>query len=401
MASPESNVADHVVELIVRDASSSLLPPPPSSGDTDDAGDDQIAPLLSHPERPKINIFTASYPRRKPRDEVTRLLESETSPFTQFILWVWNGSRYSGLLCMLLSSTTYFLMGVLSNTLSVQAIPLFQTAFTRCTIILILSYLWLRRSEQPLFGTSHVRIILLLRAVAGCISIASFVYSFQRLPLSQAIVLNSTTPIMASIMARVFLREKLKISDITGLACSFFGVLFFFRELLATQGIVGQLAKAEEARKGSSTTSHHIFMILLGLFSSIIGGTSYCLTRAGAKASDQPLLTVFSFGVLASPAMGICTYIFEDFVLPGFQSTVLMLVLGILAFFAEVLLARGLQLEKTGKVANILYIEAALTQFWSLAFTRVAPSFDHLVGILLIVISVGFTLYIGPDKEME
>lgn len=45
--------------------------------------------------------------------------------------------------------------------------------------------------------------------------------------------------------------------------------------------------------------------------------------------------------------------------------------------------------------------QAALTQFWSLAFTRVAPSFDHLVGILLIVISVGFTLYIGPDKEME
>lgn len=80
MASPESNVADHVVELIVRDASSSLLPPPPSSGDTDDAGDDQIAPLLSHPERPKINIFTASYPRRKPR----------VIPFFTFILLFLN-----------------------------------------------------------------------------------------------------------------------------------------------------------------------------------------------------------------------------------------------------------------------------------------------------------------------
>ncbi|KAJ1401464.1 EamA domain, partial [Sesbania bispinosa] len=353
MASPESNNADHVVELIVRDASSSPSLPP-SSDETDDAGHDQIAPLLSHPERPKINIFTASYPRRKPRDEVTRLLESETSPFTQFILWVWNGSRYSGLLCMALSSTIYFLMGVLSNIFSVQAIPLFETAFTRSTIILILSYLWLRRSEQPLFGTSHVRIILLLRALAGCISMSSFVYCFQRLPFSEAIVLNSTTPVMASIMARVFLREKLKISDIAGLACSFFGVLFFFREMLATQG---QLVKADEASNGYAKTSHHIFTILIGFFSSIIGGTSYCLIRAGAKASDQPLLTVFSFGILASPAMGLCTYIFEDFVLPGFQSILLMLVLGILAFFAEVLLARGLQLERTGKVANIQYME--------------------------------------------
>ncbi|TKY49972.1 membrane protein [Spatholobus suberectus] len=393
-ASSESNDAsDQVIELIVRDASA------PSSDAEADADDkDQIAPLLSNPERPKINIFTASYPRRKPRDEVTRLLESETSPFTQVILWVWNGSRYSGLLCMALSSTIYFLMGVLTNIFSVQAIPLFETAFTRCTIILILSYLWLRRSEQPLFGTSHVRIILLLRALTGCISMSIFVYCFQRLPFSQAIVLNSAIPIMASIMARVFLHEKLKVADIASLACSFFGVLFFFREMLATEG---QLVKAKQASNTYAKTGHHIFAILLGLFSSIMGGTSYCLIRAGAKASDQPLLTVFSFGLFASPAMGICTYIFEDFVLPGFQSILIMLVLSILAFFAEVLLARGLQLERTGKVANIQYLEAALRQFWSLALTRVAPSFDHLVGVLLIVISVCCTMYIGPDKEME
>ncbi|KAK7304956.1 hypothetical protein VNO77_42852 [Canavalia gladiata] len=405
--SSESNdieSSDHVVELIVRDAS------PPSSAATDDAdgdgdGDadvddkDQILPLLSHPERPRINIFTASYPRRKPRNEVTRLLESEPSPFTQFILWVWNGSRYSGLLCMALSSTIYFLMGFLTNILSVQAIPLFETAFTRCTIILILSYLWLRRSEQPPFGTSHVRIILLLRALTGCISMSSFVYCFQRLPSSQAIVLNSTTPIMASIMARVYLREKLKLADIAGLACSFFGVLFFFREMLATQG---QLVKVKEASNGYATKGHHILLILLGLFSSLIGGTSYCLIRAGAKASDQPLLTVFSFGLLASPAMGICTYIFEDFVLPGFQSILLMIVLSILAFFAEVLLARGLQLERTGKVANMQYLQVGLTQFCSIVLTRVVtPSFDHVVGVLFIVISVCCTLYIGPDRDME
>ncbi|XP_073225426.1 uncharacterized protein [Cicer arietinum] len=347
MAFSESNGPDHVVELIVRDIPPPPPPPPPpsSSDDSRDNVNDPNAPLLSRTQRPKINIFTASYPRRKPR-----------------------------------------------------AIPLFETAFTRCTIILILSYLWLRRSEQPLFGTSNVRIILLLRALAGCVSMSSFVYCFQRLPFSQAVVLNSTTPIMASIIARFFLREKLKIADIACLACSFFGVLFFFREMLATQG---QSVKVAGASDSNARPSHHIFEILVGIFSSIIGGTSYCLIRAGAKASDQPLLTVFSFGVLACPAMGICSYIFEDFVLPGFRSILLMLVLGILAFFAEVLLARGLQLERMGKVANIQYIEAALTQFWSLALTLLTPAFDHLAGILLIVVSVCCTMYIGPDKEIE
>ncbi|KAK8468362.1 hypothetical protein PHAVU_006G012811 [Phaseolus vulgaris] len=348
--SSESNEAsDHVVELIVRDVSA------PSSADAeaDSEEKDQIAPLLSQ-ERPKINIFTASYPRTKPRNEVTRLLEYEESSFTHFILWVWNGSKYSGLLCMALSSTIYFLMGVLTNIFSVQAIPLFETAFARCAITLILSYLWLRRSEEPLFGTAQVRIILLSRALTGCISMSSFIYCSQRLPFSQAIVLNSTVPIMASIMARVFLHDKLKVADIASLACCFFGVLFFFREMLATEG---HLVKAKEASNAYAKTGHNIFAILLGIFSSIMGGTSYCLIRAGAKASDQPLLTVFSFGLFASPAMGICTFIFEDFVLPGFQSILLMLVNSIMAFFAEVLLARGLQLERTGKVANIQYLE--------------------------------------------
>lgn len=67
---PKSSDADHVIELIVRDTPPPPPPPlPPSSSgdDADDAAIDQIAPLLSHPERPKINIFTASYPRRKPR----------------------------------------------------------------------------------------------------------------------------------------------------------------------------------------------------------------------------------------------------------------------------------------------------------------------------------------------
>ncbi|KAI4308383.1 hypothetical protein L6164_031464 [Bauhinia variegata] len=396
MASAESSDGDHVVELIVRNSDAS--PTDAVAVAVADTATNEIDPLLTQAERPKINIFTVSYPRRRPRDEVTRLLETETSPLTQFMLWVWNGSRYSGLLCMTLSSIIYFLMEVLANSFSVQQIPLFETAFTRCTMILILSYVWLRRSEQPFFGTSNVRNILVTRALIGYLSLSSFIYCIQRLPFSQAILLNLTTPIMASIMARIFLHEKLNITDIAGIACSFFGVIFIFQQMLAEQG---QLVKAEESSNANGKRILHIFNVLLGVFSSMTGGISYCLTRAGAKASDQPLATVFSFGLLASPASGICTFFFEDFVLPGLQSILLMLLIGVLAFFAEVLIARGLQLERTAKVANVLYMEVALSQLWGIAFLRVAPSFGPIIGCLLIFISVSCTMYIGPDKETD
>ncbi|KAG5545630.1 hypothetical protein RHGRI_017947 [Rhododendron griersonianum] len=315
----------HVVELV--------------AASTDESGPDsilqeQIAPLLAPLEKPKINIFAISYPRRKPkRDQVIRLPESEISLFTQFFTWAWSGSRYSGLLCMALSSTIYCIMEVLSDIFSVQAIPLFEITTTRCTIIAILSFMWLRRSGQPIFGQTN-RNLLVSRALVGYLSLLSFVYCIQRLPLSQAIILSFTTPIMASLAARVILSEKLKIAEIGGLACSFFGVLFIFRPMTTTQG---WLAKAAELTDLSAQGSHHIYAVLIGLFSSITGGISYCLIRAGAKASDQPVVTVFSFGILASPASVICTFAFEDIVLPNVYSFVLMVVLGIMAFFAEVL----------------------------------------------------------------
>ncbi|CAL5350685.1 unnamed protein product [Camellia sinensis] len=71
------------------------------------------------------------------------------------------------------------------------------------------------------------------------------------------------------------------------------------------------LAKAAETSDSYVHGSYHIYAVLVGLFLSITGGISYCLTRAGAKASDQPVVTVFSFGVFASPASIICTFAFE------------------------------------------------------------------------------------------
>lgn len=50
-----------------------------------------------------------------------------------------------------------------------------------------------------------------------------------------------------------------------------------------------QVVKVAEVSNANAKPSHHIFEIIVGIFSSIIGGTSYCLIKAGAKASDQPL----------------------------------------------------------------------------------------------------------------
>ncbi|XP_076886753.1 uncharacterized protein LOC143536700 [Bidens hawaiensis] len=378
----------HIVELVAASNEPSDLP-------TQD--DDQITPLLVQSDninnKPKINIFTVSYPRRKSnKEQLARLIEAETSPFTQFVSWLWGGSRYSGLLCMASSSTIYCIMEVLLDAFSAQSLPLFEVAFTRCVIISVLSFMWLRRSGEPIFGPANVRNLLASRAVTGCVSLLAFIYCIQRLPMSQAMILSLTTPLMASVAARFILHENLKITDIAGIAFSFFGVLFLLGSPTSIEGV------SVEPKLGQGV---HVFAVLIGLVSSLAGGVSYCFLRAAAKASDQPVGTIFSFGLLSTAAVAICMITTQEFVLPSFYSFVLMIFLSVLAFFAELFLARGLQLEKTGKVANIQYIEVALYQLWGMGSLRVALSFGKVVGCLLVFISACCTMYFGPEKEME
>ncbi|KVI10681.1 Drug/metabolite transporter [Cynara cardunculus var. scolymus] len=351
--------------------------------------EDQITPLLTQADNPRLNIFSVSYPKRKSdKDQVTRSIETETSPFTLFIMWAWSGSRYSGLVCMALASSVYCIMGILSDVFSAQAIPLFEIALARCIIVSALSFIWLRRSAQPIFGPSNVRSLFVSRAVTGCVSL------IQKLPLSQAMLLSFTTPIMASVSARFILHENLKIAEIAGIALSFFGVIFILRSQ-------GRSGNAREQKDLAVHGIHHVYVVLIGLLSSLAGGLSYCLIRAGAKKSEQPVGTIFSFGLLSSPAAAICMITFERFVLPSFYSLLLMILLGVLAFVAELFLARGLQLEKTNKVANIQYLEVALSELWGVASLRVTPLFGRLVGCLMILVSACCTMYLGPEKDME
>nr|XP_029116517.1 uncharacterized protein LOC105061035 isoform X1 [Elaeis guineensis] len=279
----------------------------------------------------------------------------------------------------------------------VRSVPLFETVFTRCIVLLILSLIWLRRTGHPLSVPTNLRNILALRSLTGFTSLLSFIYSVQNLPLSYAVLLNFATPIIALIGAKIVLHEKLALSDFGGIGCSFMGLLFIFQPLLTKGGGSTEIGQISAIFAGRT----HIYPILVGVLSTVLGGVSYCLIRAGAKASDQPVYTVFSFGVLACPLSAACTFAFQGFVLPNPFTFLLMIVLGVLAFFAEMFMARGLQLEKIGKVTNVLYIKVFLSQVWSMTFLGTTLSANILIGCFLILVSVCSTIYLGPERENE
>lgn len=366
--------------------------------DSDVAG--EISPLLVEvgDEQPRMTIFSVSYARkRSPKGTNLTMVEDEVNFLRQIFLWVWSGSKFSGLLCMASSSTIYCIMEVLMDIFPVQAVPLFESVFTRCTIILIFSLVWLRKVGHPLFPPKHARNLLILRAMSGFASLLSFIYSVKNLPLSYAICLNFASPIVASIGAKIIFQEKLTLSDIGGLSLSYLGVLFVFKPSILTQGNMSEAG--DMFNTISVTGGQTIYAVLLGIFSSFFNGICYCLIRAAAKASDHPVYTVFSFGLLVTPLSAICTLALQKFVLPNIFTFLLMVVLGVLAFLAEISLARGLQLEKISRATNMIYIQVILSLAWKVSYLGASASFNKLIGCLLILVSICCSLYFGPERE--
>lgn len=360
----------------------------------------EISPLLVEvgDEPSRMTIFSVSYARkRSPKETNITMVEAEVNFLSQIFMWVWSGSKYSGLLCMASSSTIYYIMDVLMDIFPVRTVPLFESVFTRCIIILIFSVVWLKKVGHPLFPPKHARNLLLLRSLTGFISLLTFIYSVKYLPLSYAICLNFATPIVASIGSKIILQEKLALSDIGGLSLSYLGVLFVFKPTVLTQGNITEAG--DMFNTVSVTGGQTMYAVLLGLFSSILNGICYCLIRAAAKASDHPAYTVFSFGLLVTPLSAICTLALQKFVLPNIFTFFFMVVLGILAFLAEISLARGLQLEKICKVTNMIYIQVILSLAWNVSYLGASASFNKLIGCLLILGSVCCTLYFGPERE--
>ncbi|KAG6509156.1 hypothetical protein ZIOFF_034547 [Zingiber officinale] len=421
---------------------------------------DEVSPLLtadgSGDERPRMTIFSVSYPRKKPaKESAYSSTDPEINFLVQIVSWIWSGSRHSGILCVCSSSIIYSIIEVLLDIFPDRSSPVYQTLFTRCSILFIVSLLWLRRTGHPLCIPTHAKTILLLRSLTGSVSLLSFIYSVQNLPVSYAVMLNFATPIMASLGAIIILREKLPLPYIGGLVCSFLGLFLIFQPVLLMGG--DSVANGEK---------HALFAILIGIFSTILGGVSYCLVRAGAKATDQPMYTVLSFAILALPLSAILILVnqnndvntltrvneaccfrskryafeyllfridltsvllsgsallskhilianciklyfflfklqFQEFVVPDLFTFLLAITLGVLAFLAEVLLARGLHLDKIAKTTNVLYLKVLLSQMWSLTFKGASPTLNKLIGCLLILASICGTSYIALEKEND
>lgn len=276
--------------------------------------------------------------------------------------------RFHPVVHMLLSTFFFALMNLCVKL--VAHIPAVEIILFRSLISLIFSYLLIRRLQINPLGNN--RKYLLLRGFFGMISLTTFFFTLQKLPLASAVTLQYLSPIFTVMFAVFFLHERVHLVQWLCFAIAFAGVVII---------------------RGFDTRVELPYLIL-GIVSAMFSGLAYNSVRI-LRDSDHPLVVVFYFPLVALPfSAGACLF---RWVTPVGTDWIWLLLVGVLTQIAQVNLTYALQQERLAQISGLNYLGIVYALIFGYFFFGESYHWVVLVGIFLVLTGVLLNFFIKKE----
>jgi len=245
-----------------------------------------------------------------------------------------------------------------------RALPSQEMVVARAVFSLIVTggYLWRHRINP--WGNN--RKLLVARGIIGYAGLAAFYYALVHMPLAEATVIQYTNPIIAAVLAAVFIGEGMRRREIALVVLSALGVLL--------------VAKPAFLFGGDTAISPYV--VGIGMIGAIGSGTAYVLVRKLSE-TEHVMVIVFYFS-LASTIFAIPSAI-PGAVWPSKTGWLLLLGIAITTQAAQVFLTQGLSREPAGKATAVAYSQIIFAALWGALFFQELPDWYTAAGALLIV----------------
>lgn len=276
-----------------------------------------------------------------------------------------------GVFHMLLAVFFFSLMNVFIKLL--PGIPAVEIVFFRALVSLVISIVFLRIYKINIWGNNKK--ILILRGIAGMLSLIFYFRLIQLIPLASAVTILFLAPIFTNILGIFIVKEKVHPLQWVFFLISFLGILF-------VQGF---------------DTRIQLKHLMIGIIASVFSGLAYNFIRK-LKTSEHPLVIIFYFPLITMPITGALAS-FKWIPPEGIQWLYLILI-GIFTQIAQYFMTKSYQSEELSKVANLRYLSIILA--WSYGFFVFGETYNLLsyLGIFLAVLGVLLNLWY-KKKSME
>ena len=244
-----------------------------------------------------------------------------------------------------------------------QEVHIFEIAFFRCALVIFVLAPVIIQQGSSIFKTKQPK-IQFYRIIINSVAMLLFFYGISLTPLAQLTALGFTVPIFATILAAIFLNEKIKTRRILAIIVGFIGTIIVLRPDISIE----------------------IGAILI-IISSCLWSICLILIKKLTQ-TDSPLTISLYFGIGMIPATFFVA--FPVFIMPNLEQFFILIFIAITGTFAQTLMNSSF---KRANVATLLPFDY-LRLIWSvlIGYTLFAeePSATLWLGGLLILGSASY-----------
>ncbi|MDX1709529.1 MAG: DMT family transporter [Rhodovibrionaceae bacterium] len=272
----------------------------------------------------------------------------------------------AGALLMTGAAFGFSVMNVAIRAVADGGIPPVEIAFFRNLFALVFMLPWLIRRGRAALVTQRLPLHL-GRALLGLAAMLTWFYSVALLPLAEAVALNFTVPLFATIGAALILRETVRRRRWTATAIGFVGVLVILRPGFAEVSAV----------------------TLLPVLAALLMAASILVVKTLAR-TERPAAIVFYMNLLLTP-LSLIPALF-DWHWPNLTQFALLALVGGVAALAHIALTRAYQIADASAVVPFDYARLPFVALIAFILFGEVPDIWTWVGAAIIA---GAAIYIA------
>ncbi len=250
-----------------------------------------------------------------------------------------------------------------------------EVAFIRSLAMTAICIFLLKKEGASILGNN--RRFLLARGLFGGVSMISYFYALQLLPLATATILYYISPILTALFASWFLGEKMR--PITGL---FFGISFV--------GVI--LVKGFDPRVSN-------FGFACGMTTAVLSAAAY--TAIGRlKGQESPNTLIFYLSAVASAISLIVLFWRGSWVMPTPTEWFWLFVVTVCSQVGQYFMTQAYFHEKSANVAIVNYAGIVFALGYGWLFWGETFGWLSVFGMVLVLAGVGLNVFFGKEKPV-
>lgn len=280
-------------------------------------------------------------------------------------------NKTKAVFCMLISALGFTFMSVTVK--YVTGIPLFEKVFFRNLISLGVAFFILKKSSAPMFGRRENQLALLARSSFGLAGVVLNFYAIANLTLADSSMLGKLSPIFVTIMACIFLKEKIDNKQILSIIVTFLGALLVIKPEFSLEMLPS----------------------LAGILSAASAGIAYTLLRY-LKDRESPDTIIFYFSLIS--VVFTAPFALAEYVQPTFIQLGLLLATGVFASVGQFGITYAYKFAKATEVSIYNYSAIVFGIILGFIFFGEIPDTLSLLGGA-IIIAVAFYIFKHNQKK--